>query len=122
MNEKERIFIVELDDKANYTRFALTEKDFKEKYPDTDIERMRKGDADTLGPMVHIWAEETAVGSKQWNIFFTDMTSGLPVSDRANGNWAYVDIDSCSETLKEDVNKTIKTAEQKRVKTLEERE
>lgn len=103
-----KAFIVELDYKGGYSRFALTEKDFKEEYPNTDIERMREGDTDTLRPMVHIWAEETLIGSDEWNRFFTDMDYGHPQSDIDIGNIAYIDRDECSAELVGAVKATIK--------------
>lgn len=103
-----KAFIVELDYKGGYSRFALTEKDFKENYPNTDIERMREGDTDTLRPMVHIWAEETLIGSDEWNKFFTDMDYGHPQSDIDIGNIAYIDRDECSAELVGAVKATIK--------------
>ena len=98
-NGEKKAFIVELDDKGNYSRFALTEEDFRKEYPETDIERMRKGDTDTLRPMVHIWAMETTVLSDEWYSFFGDMTKDLPQSDIDNDNKAYVDYSRCSEIL-----------------------
>lgn len=97
---KEKAFIVQLDYKGNYSRFALTEEDFKKEYPETDIERLREGDTDTLRPMVHIWATETTVLSDEWYSFFGDMTKDLPQSDIDNDNIAYIDYDSCSDVLK----------------------
>ena len=111
-----KAFIVELDYKGVYSRFALTEKDFKENYPNTDIERMREGDTDTLRPMVHIWAEETVIGSDEWNKFFTDMDYGHPQSDIDTGNVAYIDKDECSAVLIDAVKATISGNKEKNVK------
>ena len=111
-----KAFIVELDYKGVYSRFALTEKDFKEEYPNTDIERIREGDTDTLRPMVHIWAEETVIGSDEWNRFFTDMDYGHPQSDIDTGNVAYIDKDECSAELIDAVKATISGNKEKNVK------
>lgn len=101
-----RAFIVELDDKGTYERFALTASDFALEYPDTDISRMRDGDTDTLRPMVHIWAKEVAVGDDDWKAHFTDVQHGLPDNDIEDGNLAYVNYDKCSSVLEEAARET----------------
>ena len=102
----DKAFLVELDDHGSYSRFALTEKDFKNEFPDTDIERVREGDTDTLKPLTHIWAAEVEIKSEEWNSFFTDMSYNLPDSDVENDNLASIDYDRCSPSLKEAVKET----------------
>ena len=106
LESKNKVFIVELDDSGNYERFALTESDFKLEYPDTDIDRMRDGDTDTLKPFTHIWAKEVTIGDDDWKAHFTDMEQGLPDSDIENGNLAYVNYFKCSSALEESVRET----------------
>lgn len=106
LESKNKVFIVELDDSGNYERFALTESDFKLEYPDTDIDRMRDGDTDTLKPFTHIWAKEVTIGDDDWKAHFTDMEQGLPDSDIEDGNLAYVNYFKCSSVLEESVRET----------------
>ena len=107
LESKNKAFIVELDYKGTYERFALTENDFKLEYPDTDIDRVREGDTDTIAPLVHIWAKEVTVGDNDWKDHFTDMENGLPDSDIENGNLAYVNFDKCSAVLEEVARDTV---------------
>lgn len=102
----DKAFLVELDDHGSYSRFTLTEEDFKNEFPDTDIERVREGDTDTLKPLTHIWAAEVEVKSEEWEKFFTDMSYNLPDSDVENDNLASIDYDRCSPSLEEAVRET----------------
>ena len=96
-NTNAKVILVEEDYKACYGRFALTEEEFKEKYPETykSFGPITESNSDTLKPMVHIWFCPTTVGSPEWNDFFTDMTDGLPESDIENDNLAYIDLREC---------------------------
>ncbi len=85
--------LIEIDSKGSYYRFALTPKEFEERYrqPRPDIPNaIEVGDTYTLRPMVHMWYMLTGVGSTEWCNFFTDMTWGLPQSDIDTSNIAYV--------------------------------
>lgn len=101
-----KAFIVELDDKGTYERFALTISDFVLEFPDTDIDRMRDGDTDTLKPFTHIWAKAVTVGDDDWKAHFTNMEQGLPDSDIEDGNLAYINFDKCSSILEEAARET----------------
>lgn len=83
--------LVELDYKGYYERFALTEFEFKEYYPDTYKTLGCDEGSDTIRPLVHIWFKKTTTGSEDWIKFFTDMSWGLPDSDVESGNIAYIE-------------------------------
>ena len=87
--------LVELDYKGYYSRFALTEKEFKKEYPDTFaiFGPLKEANTDTIKPMVHIWFCPCSVGDEKWVRHFTDMSYGLSESDIEAGNLAYVDMD-----------------------------
>ena len=101
-NTKLKVILVEEDYKSCYGRFALTEEEFKEKYPETykSFGPITESNSDTLRPMVHVWFCPTTIDSSEWNIFFTDMADGLPESDIENNNLAYIDLRDC-KSLKE---------------------
>lgn len=103
-NAKTKVILVEEDYKSCYGRFALTEKEFEEKYPETykSFGPITESNSDTLRPMVHIWFCPTTIGSPEWNRFFTDMADGLPDTDIENYNLAYIDLREC-ESLKDDI-------------------
>lgn len=94
--------LIEIDNKGNYFRFALTPNEFNQQYrrPRPDIpEAIEAGDTYTLRPMVHMWYMLTGVGSTEWCNFFTDLTWGLPQSDIDDGNIAYVAEEDFGELL-----------------------
>ena len=86
--------IIEQDYKGCYERFALTPAEFKSEYLNMPPP-CEKGDSQTLKPMVHIWFKLVEIHSVEWNVFFTDMTYGLPESDIDANNHAYINIDAC---------------------------
>lgn len=99
--------LVERDYKGTYERYALTPEEFKNEYPDTYEKLFITGESntDTIGPMVHIYFEPCVVGDDAWNTFFTDMTWGLPESDIASGNHAYIREDFM-QSLKKHITET----------------
>ena len=94
-SKKIHSILVELDYKGSYSRFALTEDEFKDRYPETwkRFGPIREVNSDTISPLVHIWFAPCTVGNMHWDKFFSDMTWGLPQSDVDNGNAAYVDME-----------------------------
>lgn len=106
-----KAILIEMDYKGCYKRYALTQVEFKARYPNV-IEHFgsptANGYSDTLKPFVHIWCKQETINSSFWHAFFTDMKWGLPLSDIENNNLAYVDIDEC-DALKSIVQKTIQT-------------
>ena len=98
----EDAILVELDYKGYYSRFALTEEEFKKEYPETyeSFGPITIADTDTIKPMVHIWFCPCKVGDEKWNRHFTDMEYGLPDSDIEDGNLAYVDPEKMGELRK----------------------
>lgn len=96
---KKKALMVELDYKGEYIRYALTKKDFKERFPEVNVDLIAKGDSTTIRPLVHLWAKETNIGSREWMKFFTDMFYGLCDGDIKTGNRAYIDEGACSEEL-----------------------
>lgn len=89
--------LVERDYKGIYERFALTSEEFEKEFHETAKSLswpLQQADSDTLCPLVHIWFCPCFVGDDQWNRFFTDMTFGLPDSDIAAGNLAYIREDA----------------------------
>ena len=103
-NTNTKVILVEEDYKSCYGRFALTEEEFKEKYPETykSFGPIIESNSDTLKPMVHIWFCPTTIGSPKWNNFFTDMEDGLPETDIEADNLAYIDLREC-KSLKDDI-------------------
>ncbi len=96
--------LVERDYKGEYERFALTQKEFRQKFPDT-YERFGPvvhADSDTLQPMVHIWFQPCTINDDEWVSFFSNMEKGLPLSDIENGNLATIRLDLFGE-LKEHI-------------------
>ena len=91
--QKKKAVTVELDYKGTYSRFALTEKAFCEKF---NLKATEKGNSHTIRPMVHIYYKLTEVNSEYWNRFFKDMTYELPISDLENNNLAVVDLNTTS--------------------------
>ena len=87
--------LVELDYKGSYSRFALTPEEFAKEYPETyqEFGPIDKANSETLRPMVHIWFAPCKVMDQKWQMFFTDMASGLPECDVRSGNLANVDED-----------------------------
>ena len=87
-----KAILVERDYKGEYERFALTPEEFETEFPETYKAFGPLGDSgvDTLNPLVHIWFEPCLVGDENWNMFFTDMSAGLPKSDIETGNLACV--------------------------------
>ena len=105
-----RAVLVELDYKGDYSRFALTPDEFKERFIEMRPEIPEPiigGDTFTLRPLVHIWYCLTEVGDSLWNVFFTDMTWGLPETDIRYNNRAYIDFGEFV-TLSNEVMFTIK--------------
>lgn len=94
--------LVELDYKGSYSRFALTEEEFKKEYPETfeSFGPIEQADTDTIKPMVHIWFCPCKVGDEKWKRHFTDMEYGLPESDIESENLAYVDPEKMGELKK----------------------
>ena len=89
--------LIELDYKASYSRFALTVEEFQQEFPRT-FQRfgpLTKANTNTLRPMVHIWFAPCLVYDELWNKFFSDMSYGLPESDIAERNYAWIDTDRC---------------------------
>lgn len=95
--------IVERDYKGEYERYALSPEEFQREFGPRLEEDMPPADAEaqtyTLRPMVHVWYRLTSVNSKEWAAFFTNMTSGLPESDIAAGNIAYIREDYMTAEL-----------------------
>ena len=97
--ENIKAILVERDYKGIYERFALTPEEFKEEYPEVDIDIIEQ-DSYTEAPLVHIWYRPCIVGSEMWNLFFTDMTWELPSVDIEFNNLAYVREDLMKSLLK----------------------
>ena len=97
--ENIKAILVERDYKGIYERFALTPAEFKEEYPEVDIDIIEQ-DSYTEAPLVHIWYRPCIVGSEMWKLFFTDMTWELPTIDIECGNIAYVRKDMMKSLLK----------------------
>lgn len=89
-----KAILIEEDYKGSYERYALTPEEFNNEFAPCLAEGMPhpsvEGESWTLRPLVHMWYEETTIGSESWNNFFTDMEFGLPESDIENGNLAYI--------------------------------
>lgn len=83
-----KAILIERDYKGIYERFALTPDEFIAEFP--DIANITTQGTNTISPMVHIWYSPCIVGDNIWNLFFTDMTWGLPDTDINIGNLAYV--------------------------------
>lgn len=98
MPDNRTVVLVEEDYKGEYARFALDPHEFYRCYPFAP-EATREGDTYTLRPMVHIWYRSVAIGDPAWKQFFTDMASGLPDSDIANRNLAYIDWNALDDVL-----------------------
>lgn len=84
--------LIERDYKGSYERLALTCEEFQKvfsAYPDMPSPNTT-GNSFTLTPLVHIWYRTATVGDAAWTQFFTDMADGLPQSDIARGNLAYI--------------------------------
>lgn len=94
--------LVEMDYKGYYERFALTPEEFEKTFPETykSFGPIEEGNSDTLKPLVHIWFEPCIVGDASWEDFFTDMEQGLPESDIASGNLAYIDYRQMQSLIK----------------------
>lgn len=94
--------LVELDYKASYSRFALTQEEFQTRFPETYyiFGPIVESNSDTLKPLVHIWFEPCCVGDDKWTTFFADMADGLPESDIKAGNLAYIDIEKFGKLRK----------------------
>lgn len=103
--------LVEQDYKGCYERYALTPEEFRNDFerfldnmlPPTTI---TEGNIYTIRPGVHLWYQQTIIGSPEWDEFFTDMSSGLPDSDINDGNLAHVEYEYMNELIGE-VRKTI---------------
>ena len=106
-NPPKTAIIVELDYKGEYGRYALTREDFTREFPNFPapafVEEFKD---DTIRPLVHIWYTETEINSPLWKTFFTDLLWGLGETDVENENYAYVDPDQCSESLRAYVEAT----------------
>lgn len=91
------VVLVEIDYKGDFKRYALTQEEFQQEF-EKRLEEMpapdMKGQTFTFRPMVHIWYQQTEIGSELWNTFFTDMEFGMSKGDIENGNLAYVEMDS----------------------------
>lgn len=98
----EEVILVELDYKGSYSRFALTQEEFRKEYPETADRAIAAtdGDTDTIKPMVHIWFQPCRVGDEKWVRHFKDMAYGLPESDIEAGNLAYVDMERMGKLKK----------------------
>ena len=83
-----KAILIERDYKGIYERFALTIDEFIAEFP--DITNIATQGTYTISPMVHIWYSPCIVGDEMWNLFFSDMTWGLPDTDIDSGNLAYV--------------------------------
>ena len=81
-----KAILIERDYKGIYERFALTPDEFIAEFP--DIANITTQGTYTISPMVHIWYSPCIVGDNMWNLFFTDMTWGLPDTDINIGNLA----------------------------------
>lgn len=107
---KEPVVIVQLDYKGSYNRYALTLEEFKNEFEELLEEDMPypsdRGEAYTLRPMVHVWYRLSEVESRYFEIFFTDMSYGLPASDAEDENLAYIDFDAMT-SLKKSVANTV---------------
>ena len=96
--------LVEEDYKGYYKRFALTRTEFERRLGlmsglrvNRDTKLPLRG-AITLKPMVHWWYRQTYLDSEAFNMFFTDMSLGLPQSDVESGNLAYIDFESMQDS------------------------
>lgn len=100
--------LVEMDYKGYYERFALTPEEFEKEFPETfkRFAPIEVENSDTIKSLVHIWFEPCVVGDDAWECHFTDMARGLPESDIAAGNLAYVDYNQV-QSLEKYINGTV---------------
>lgn len=106
------VVIIERDYKGEYERFALTLDDYNIFASDIILQEPNTiGCSCTIRPMVHLWYQLTEIGSKEWNLFFSDMAWGLAESDIEKGNLATIREDATSisllEYLPKKLNKTL---------------
>ena len=92
------VYLVELNDKGTYKRFALTCAKFREMYPEL-IEKDKENGDETISPMVHIWYAKAHVGDESWNTFFTDMSAGLSNAEIEDGNLARIEASLMEELV-----------------------
>ena len=97
--ENIKAILVERDYKGIYERFALTPEEFKEEYPEVDIDIIEQ-DSYTEAPLVHIWYRPCIVGDETWNNFFENMEWQLPSIDIECRNLACVREDMMKSLLK----------------------
>lgn len=88
---KEKVILIERNYKGFYERFALTEEEFYNRFPEVKTEA--EEGTFTVKPMVHIWYHKTEIKSPEWIRFFSDMTADLPESDIESGNLASIRFD-----------------------------
>lgn len=98
--------LIEINYKGSIERFALDQKEILTDYPRIIEEAghwpILMPGSYTSTPMVHVYYKPCAVGSEEWNKFFTDMTYGLgKASNKAyvrkdlfKSLWEYVPIET----------------------------
>lgn len=88
-------FLVELDYKGQYMRFALTPEEFEKKYPEVVADcawPATEADTYTLTPLVHIWFKPCQINDEEWKAFFTNMEWGLSEMDIDAHNLPWIDL------------------------------